>query len=318
MVKPALSILILTEDSSPSAHETWTKLARKLLLLVEEHTRTNHVHFQPAEHATRLGVRANLWKSWKSPNPRDQRPLRNLRRRLANKVLEDRVPGYVLFHFDGDRPWSESDSCQNDRKLEEFKQSLRSEVEDNLRAQPAFGYHRGRRAAEPDLPRHSILQHRVLALPEYAAPPGAVPTTLWQAPRSDRRMGSGSRPTRRGAQAQGEALHRQPQQSRARRELHAATGGGSLSPRSVLPRHRRAPATLPRSPGSATRHLERRHQRRIGLATSIAAVYLIPAHPPTIPNAQAADAPQSVTPTCAHPPARRVASHRLPRRAPLR
>lgn len=131
---PALSVLILTEDSSPSAHETWTKLARKLLQLVEEHTRTNHVHFQPAEQATRLGVRANLWKSWKSPNPRDQRPLRNLRRRLANKVLEDRVPGYVLFHFDGDRPWSESDSCENGRKFEEFKQSLRSEVEDNLRA----------------------------------------------------------------------------------------------------------------------------------------------------------------------------------------
>lgn len=133
MVTPALSILILTEDSSPSAHETWTKLARKLLQFLERDMRTNHVHFEPAEQATRLGVRANLWKSWKSPNPRDQRSLRLLRRTLATKVLEEGVPGFVLFHFDGDRTWGNRDTSENDGKFDAFVQGLRSEIEERLR-----------------------------------------------------------------------------------------------------------------------------------------------------------------------------------------
>jgi hypothetical protein len=132
VVAPALSILILTEDSSPSGHETLTKLARKLLQLVDRH-KSNRIHFEPAEPEARLAVRANLWRSWEAPHPRNERSIRILRRTLATKILEEEIPGYVLFHFDGDCPWSEHRAATNTAKFESFREGLRVQVEENLR-----------------------------------------------------------------------------------------------------------------------------------------------------------------------------------------
>lgn len=137
MVEPALSVLVLTEDSSPSAHATLVPLARKLIHFVDLHTRSHLVHFEPAEEAARLAVRANVWRSWQNPGPRTERSIRILRRTLATKILEDRVPGYVLFHFDGDCCWSERDLPQNTWKLGSFSafvQGLRPLVEGYLQA----------------------------------------------------------------------------------------------------------------------------------------------------------------------------------------
>lgn len=127
-----LSLLVLSEDGSPYAHRVLSKLASRMLQLVEPGVHSQKIHFQPAEEATSLGVRANLWKSWKSPNPRDLRSLKNLRRKLATKVLEEGAPGYVLFHFDGDRPWSARETSENTKKFELFLESLRPAVEANL------------------------------------------------------------------------------------------------------------------------------------------------------------------------------------------
>lgn len=126
MVAPVLSVLVLSEDSSPSAHETISALARKMLQFVDRHTASHRVRFLPT-HAQRA-VRANVWQSRK---PHAQ--LVDLRRELARKVLEDDVPGYVLFHFDGDRRWSERASSTNAEKFETFVQGLRPLVEKNLR-----------------------------------------------------------------------------------------------------------------------------------------------------------------------------------------
>jgi hypothetical protein len=135
VVTPALSVLVLTEDSSPSAHDTLVPLARKLLQFVDRHTRSNHVYFEPAEREAALAVRANLWRSWEAPHPTNERSIRILRRTLATKVLEDDVPGYVLFHFDGDCSWSDRESYENARRLEAFEkfvEGLRSIIEEHV------------------------------------------------------------------------------------------------------------------------------------------------------------------------------------------
>ena len=135
MVTPTLSVLVLTEDSSPSAHDTLVPLARKLLQLVDRHTRSNHVYFEPAEREAALAVRSNLWRSWEAPHPTNDRSIRILRRTLATKVLEEDAPGYVLFHFDGDCSWSDRESSENARRLqafERFVEGLRSIIEEHV------------------------------------------------------------------------------------------------------------------------------------------------------------------------------------------
>jgi hypothetical protein len=126
MVTPALSILVLTEDSSPHAHETVSALARRGLQLVDEHTATQRIRFQPTD--ARRAVRANMWQS-RRPHPQ----LVDLRREIARKVLEDGAPGYVLFHFDGDRPWSERQASPTIDKFQQFVRGLRPLVEQNLK-----------------------------------------------------------------------------------------------------------------------------------------------------------------------------------------
>ena len=136
MVGHVLSVLILTEDSSPSAHDTLVPLARKLLQFVDRHARSNRIHFEPVEPEARLAVRANVWRSWKAPNPRDERSIRILRRTLATKVLEKGPPGYVLFHFDGDCSWSARELHENAHRLESFSgfiESIRPAIQNSLR-----------------------------------------------------------------------------------------------------------------------------------------------------------------------------------------
>lgn len=106
-------MLVLTEDSHPRAFETLKLVAPKLLQFVHP-TATHRIAFEPGNN-TKGGMRANRWKS---RNPRDHALRADLLQELATKVLEDDVPGYVLFHFDGDRPWSEHQAFENVDKFE--------------------------------------------------------------------------------------------------------------------------------------------------------------------------------------------------------
>lgn len=57
----------------------------------------------------------------------------DLKREMATKILEDAPPGYVLFHFDGDRPWGERERSETTRAFESFREQLRPLIEHNLR-----------------------------------------------------------------------------------------------------------------------------------------------------------------------------------------
>lgn len=128
-MSPAVSLLLLTEDGSAGAFTTLRALTTKMLRLVDRATATHRVHIEPSLE-TKPAMVANRWRSKKA---KDERLLRDLRRTLATKVLEDGVPGYVLLHFDGDRPWHGREDADNVRAFGDLRRRVRPIIEDALR-----------------------------------------------------------------------------------------------------------------------------------------------------------------------------------------
>ena len=109
-----LTILLITEDGSKDAHGTLTAVVQSMLSLVIDRYRQDQIRFEPInDPIARQAARANAWKS---KNPRDNHKLVALRRYIANVLMHER--GFVCFHFDGDRRWSERDSSENAAKFE--------------------------------------------------------------------------------------------------------------------------------------------------------------------------------------------------------
>jgi hypothetical protein len=120
-----MRILLLSEDASKDARPTLEALVKKMLRLVDEQCRTNALRFEPPEEATAVITRANLWKSAK---PADHQKTVALCRMLATKLAEQPA-GFVLFHIDGDRRWSERAKSENCAK---FDRLIRARVRDVL------------------------------------------------------------------------------------------------------------------------------------------------------------------------------------------
>lgn len=123
-----LSILVLTEDGGGS-HETITTLLKKTFPLLVPGTGTHRVEFAPQSEREHRIMHGNNWKG------RRMKELVDLRRTIATKLLEDEggVPGFVVFHFDGDRRWSERHTCENEALFEERIQGpVRQLVRDTL------------------------------------------------------------------------------------------------------------------------------------------------------------------------------------------
>lgn len=128
-VDPLLTILVLTEDASGGAHATIVTLLKKTFNLLVTGTGTHRIDFQPQSEREHRVMHGNGWKS------RKHRDLVDLRRTIANKLLEDEggVPGFVVFHFDGDRPWSERAGAENPSLFEErIGEPVRMLVRDTL------------------------------------------------------------------------------------------------------------------------------------------------------------------------------------------
>ncbi|WP_437585438.1 hypothetical protein [Sorangium sp. So ce1000] len=111
------SILVLSEDSAEGAHDTLVALAKKIFRLVDSNYDWQHVRFEPPEgEGVRKALRGNLWKS---REPRDYRARLDLIGYIATKLLEgDRA--FVLYHIDGDRPWTEREASENVAKFRSF------------------------------------------------------------------------------------------------------------------------------------------------------------------------------------------------------
>ena len=124
---PCLSVLILTEDSAKDAPATITALLKKMFQLIVPGCGTHRIRFEPANKQAAEAVRGSCWKS---ASPRDHRKLVDLRRTIATKLLEGKledpsdVPGFVVFHIDGDRPWSDHKTSENAERFEAFIERL--------------------------------------------------------------------------------------------------------------------------------------------------------------------------------------------------
>lgn len=114
---PRLTILVLTEDSGEQAHITWEILLRKTFGVLVAGTRTHLIEFEPQTDKEKVATRGNRWKS---TDPQDLPAIIDLRRTIATKLLEDDPSGFVLFHIDGDRPWSDREGAENPRKFEDL------------------------------------------------------------------------------------------------------------------------------------------------------------------------------------------------------
>ncbi|MBN9681784.1 MULTISPECIES: hypothetical protein [unclassified Corallococcus] len=121
--QPALSVLLLSEDSGSDAFDTLERLAKEILKQVDAYTRTQpaRLSFEPVRQEEALrALHANVWKSDKA---RDRRNQVELVRTLATQLMREH--GWAFFHFDGDRPWSERASSEN---MAKFSQLIEAKV----------------------------------------------------------------------------------------------------------------------------------------------------------------------------------------------
>lgn len=111
MKAEALSILLLTEDSGKDAHSTAEALVRAMLPLVDPACDGECVRIEPVpEEAIRKVSQASYWKSEAEEHRND---IRQLCARIAAQLVKRGPDGFVLYHIDGDRAWSQRASADN-------------------------------------------------------------------------------------------------------------------------------------------------------------------------------------------------------------
>lgn len=128
----AAAFVLLTEDTSGRADETLKRVARHLLRTIRGTVRTHRLHFEPADEGERPVLAANRCKSAET---RDEPKVRELCRSIATKLgrAKGGAPWFVLFHYDGDRVWSQRVPCEN---ADKFAQRIRATVRHVLAAPP--------------------------------------------------------------------------------------------------------------------------------------------------------------------------------------
>ncbi|QRK11085.1 hypothetical protein JQX13_14030 [Archangium violaceum] len=111
-------ILVLTEDSGKQAQPTIQKLLKEALKLVVEGVDLNPARVRieplPENERARQAVSANKWKE--QPPTRETIFLLNL---IAAQLVVQPA-GFVVFHFDTDRVWTDRHTSENRQKFEEI------------------------------------------------------------------------------------------------------------------------------------------------------------------------------------------------------
>ncbi|WP_225413753.1 hypothetical protein [Stigmatella hybrida] len=130
-------IMLLTEDSGkqgqPTVHKLLKEAFKVLVQGVDLNPRRIQIEPLPENDRARKAVRATDWKT--QPPPREVPVLLEA---IAARLLE---PGFVIFHFDTDRVWSERHTSENRKKFESIlrrgvRRILRGEVPLPIRPGP--------------------------------------------------------------------------------------------------------------------------------------------------------------------------------------
>lgn len=114
MSSPPFTVLVLTEDKA--GWEVVRTVIRKALEEIDPKARVwpEELWVRPSS-AVAQAARGSYWKS---TSERDQAGRRALIREITTHLL--RPGGFVIFHFDGDEPWSKRQDSENVSKWEDF------------------------------------------------------------------------------------------------------------------------------------------------------------------------------------------------------
>jgi hypothetical protein len=110
------SLLIITEDSGAEGHATIVAVVKRMLQLIVPDYQTHRLGFEPKDAQAQRALQGT---GWKSKDPRSQADRATALRTIATKL--GRKDGFVLFHIDGDRTWTERSSSEN---VELFKKRV--------------------------------------------------------------------------------------------------------------------------------------------------------------------------------------------------
>lgn len=156
---PALSIVILTEDSGKDGRATVQALARRMFDLVVPEFQSHRIQFVPRDPPEEEAMRGNLWKT-DGKNPVEHARCVRLRRYIVRRLS---LPNsFVLFHIDGDRPWRERHTSENTEKFQKFRATL-PQVADRGRANNPRP--RANDRAHSEFPPEMRLEHLILVCP---------------------------------------------------------------------------------------------------------------------------------------------------------
>lgn len=148
-----LSILLLSEDRSDDAFPALKALSQKMLRLIAPQHGSSCVQFLPlSDRQAQQAAHGNLWKS-RSERHRQQR-IALMKTLVATVLAQDRI---VVFHIDGDVPWSQREHSQNRAQFAHFLTEIAQKFE-----KPG---HPGRSAAELQA---ALAQRLLLLTPHYS------------------------------------------------------------------------------------------------------------------------------------------------------
>jgi hypothetical protein len=147
--------LILSEDGSPSVVPTIAALARALCAQLVTGIDRQRLTFEPPVDSHRTAMSGNRWKS---REPRDQRIITDLVGLIAGQLASDN--GFVIFHFDGDRPYADRAKAENPGT---FRNQICKKVLELLRSPPV----RATAAAAPNTEQANQLLSKLLVFTPY-------------------------------------------------------------------------------------------------------------------------------------------------------
>lgn len=123
-MRPRFSIALLSEDRSEGTWRGLRAIVEKLVRRFEDDGYTKRVEIVPADPRVRPVLIANQWRAKTS---RYESEKRELWRYLARKISEP--GGVVVFHYDGDNPWSRRGESA---ARAQFEREVRTKVEQVL------------------------------------------------------------------------------------------------------------------------------------------------------------------------------------------
>jgi hypothetical protein len=128
---PVAAIFVFPEDTSKHGRATHRRLAEHMLRIIEPNVGVHRLKLRPEPEED---LPASMGLGWKSTSQHDQPKILALCREIAGVLARLDMPCFVLFHYDGDKPWSAQKRAEagrggiNVENVEKFRAIIRPKV----------------------------------------------------------------------------------------------------------------------------------------------------------------------------------------------